>query len=163
MTTDDAVAPPQIHVSDRALTNAEAIALAASPCEVGGILVGWWEGGIVAVVHDFLTIPDHRAGHTHYERRHSVAQQFLDEYLGTGAGANAGYIGEWHSHPAPQPPSSIDRETLNGIVWQARHPVALVVLSMALDGAFQTHGLIGHPTWPRRAAIKPATIERMPS
>lgn len=163
MTTDEAVAQPKICVAESALASAEASARTASPRELGGILVGWWEGDGAAVVLDLLTIPDHRAGHAHYERRHSAAQQLLDEYLRSGARANAGYIGEWHSHPAPQPPSSIDRAALRGIVRQARQPVALLVLSLVPDGTIHLHGLIGRPRWPRRAAIEPTLVERMRS
>lgn len=161
MTTDEAADPLRIRVSDRALVRAEASTLAAAPREIGGILVGWWEAEGDPVVRDLLTIPDRRASHTHYIRRHSAAQQLLDEYLRAGADANAGYIGEWHSHPAPQPPSSVDRATLGAIVRQARHPVALIVVALAPDGTFHSHGLIGRQKRLRRVAIQPALVERM--
>jgi hypothetical protein len=161
VTTDNAVVAPQIRISERALAEAEARAFLATPNEFGGILIGWWEGDAIAVVHDMLSVPDLRAGHGHYERGHSPAQQILDEYLQTMPEPNTGYIGEWHSHPAPQPPSSIDHSALSGIVRQARRPVALVVLSMTPDDEVQPHGLIGRPRWPRRASIEHASIERM--
>ncbi len=163
MTTDEAVDPLMIYVSDRALVRAKVSALAAAPRELGGIMVGYWDSEGVVVVLDLLTVPDHRASHTHYERRHSAAQQRLDEYLCAGAVANAGYVGEWHSHPAPQPPSSVDRAALGGIVRQARHKVALLVVALAPDGTFHSHGLIGRPKRLRRVAIEPALVERMSS
>ena len=45
-----------------------------------------------------------------------------------------GYVGEWHSHPAPQPPSATDRGALSAIVRQDRKPVALVVLALTREG-----------------------------
>lgn len=159
--TDDRALAPRIRISRRALVEAEARAVSATPHEVGGIVIGWWEGDGIAVVHDLLSVSDPRAGHTHYERRHSPAQQALDDYLQPRSDRNAGYIGEWHSHPAPQPPSAIDRGALSSIVRQVRQPVALVVLSVTEDGKARPHGLIGRPRWPRRATIEIASVETM--
>lgn len=161
VTTDDRAEKPQVRIAEQALTVAEGRALEASPNELGGIMIGWWEGDSTAVVQELLPVPDHQAGWAHYERRHSPAQDVLDDYLRTHHDPRCGYIGEWHSHPAPQPPSSIDRGTLSGIVRQVRRPVALVVLSLTPEGGVAADGLIGRPRWPRRAAIDPAPIERM--
>jgi integrative and conjugative element protein (TIGR02256 family) len=162
--TDDRAPAPQIRISRRALAQAEARAVSATPHELGGVLIGWWEGDDVAVVDDLLSVPDPRAGHTHYERHHSAAQRALEDYLQSTSDLNAGYIGEWHSHPAPQPPSAIDRGALTSIVRQVRQPVALVVLSVTEDGKVRPHGLIGRPRWPRRprrATIEIALVETM--
>lgn len=163
VTTDDRADLPLLRISAGPLSRAQAGAIAASPREIGGILVGWWEGEGRAVVHDLLPVPDHYAGHTHYARRHSPAQQQLDDFLRRESVPNAGYIGEWHSHPAPQPPSAIDRGALKDIVRQVRGPVALVVLSLTSGGVVQAHGLLGRPRWLRRAAVEHASIERMSS
>ena len=162
VTTDDE-GTRVIRVSAQTLADVQGLARAALPDELGGILVGWWEGDDVAVVQALLPVPDTDAGRAHYERKHSPAQQTLDDYLRSGADISSGYIGEWHSHPAPQPPSSIDRGALSAIVRQERRPAALVVLALKAAGATDVHGLIGHPRWPRRAAIKRATIERIES
>ncbi len=163
MTTDDQAGKPRVRIADQTLAVAEGRALEASPSELGGIMVGWWQGGSTAVVLELLPVPDHQAGPAHYQRRNSQAQEVLDAYLRTNGDPHCGYIGEWHSHPAPQPPSSIDRCALSGIVRQARRPIALVVLALTPDHRATAHGLIARPRWPRRAAIDPASIERMPS
>lgn len=163
VTIGDRAEKPQIRIAEQALAVAEGAALEASPNELGGIMIGWWEGGSTAVVQELLPVPDRRAGRAQYERRHSSAQHVLDEYLRTHNDFRCGYIGEWHSHPAPQPPSSIDRGTLSGIVRQVRRPVALIVLSLTPEGGVAAHGLIGRPRWPRRAAIESAPVERMSS
>lgn len=163
MTTDDQADKPQVRVAEQVLAVTESSAFEASPNELGGILVGWWDGDSTAVVQELLPVPDHQAGRAQYERRHSPAQEVLEEYLRTHDDPRCGYIGEWHSHPAPQPPSSIDRAALSGIVRQVRGPVALVVLSLTLERGVDVHALIGRPRWPRRAAISDAPIERMSS
>jgi integrative and conjugative element protein (TIGR02256 family) len=152
---------PEVRIEENAFHRGEAIALDAAPHEIGGILVGWWEGGGIAVVRGLLPVPDHRAGRAHYERRHAPAQQVLDEYLATSSEPNVGYIGEWHSHPTPQPPSPTDRHALTGLVRQARHPVALVVLAVMSEDAVEAYSLIGQPCLPGRATIEPADVERI--
>ena len=85
----------------------------------------------------------------------------LDVYMRTRDDPRCGYVGEWHSHPAPQPPSSIDRGALSAIVRQDRKTVALVVLALTREGEVTSHGLIGRSRWPRRASIEVAPVERM--
>lgn len=150
-----------IRAAEDSLSSAELLALKASPHELGGILVGWWQGNSTAVVVEFLPVTDHAAGLSHYERRHALAQGALDKYLRERDDSRLGYVGEWHSHPAPQPPSRIDRSELNAIVRQSRKQVALVVLAIDEERAVTAHGLIGHPRWPRRTAIDAAVVERM--
>lgn len=161
MTTDDEVAGAVIRISVEALAKAQRLVWGAAPYELGGIMVGWWEGDSTAVVGDLLHVPDHASGRSHYERRHTRAQEVLDGYRRAQDDQRRGYVGEWHSHPVPQPPSSTDRGALSAIVRQARLPVALVVLALTREGGVDVHGLIGHPRWPRRTAIAPAVIERM--
>lgn len=150
-----------IRVSEGSLNRAELRALNASPHELGGILVGWWEGNLTAVVVEFLPVADHAAGRSHYERRHAPAQGALDGYRRDRGDSRHGYVGEWHSHPAPQPPSRIDRLELNAIVRQSRKQVALVVLAIDEGHAIAAHGLIGYPRWRRRTAIETAIVEKM--
>ena len=161
MTTADAAGEPQVRVASTALANAERMALDASPHELGGIMIGWWEGDSTAVVQAMLPVPDHSSGRWHYQRRHSPAQEILDVYMRTRDDPRCGYVGEWHSHPAPQPPSATDRDALSAIVRQDRKTVALVVLALTRHGEVNPHGLIGRPRWPRRASIEVAPVERM--
>ncbi|WP_293781473.1 Mov34/MPN/PAD-1 family protein [uncultured Aeromicrobium sp.] len=150
-----------IRVAEDSLSSAERMAHKSSPHESGGILIGWWEGNSIAVVVELLPVADHAAGRSHYERRHSLAQGALDRYLMDRDDSRLGYVGEWHSHPAPQPPSRVDRSELTAIVRQSRKQVALVVLAIDEGRAITAHGLIGHPRWPRRTAIDTAVVERM--
>lgn len=131
------------------------------PNELGGILIGWWEGRDIAIVQDLLLVPDHEAGRSQYARRHAPAREILDDYVRSGDDPRLGYVGEWHSHPAPQPPSSIDRAELAAIVRQAHSPVAMVILALGLDSGVVSHALIGRPRWPRRAKIEQAATERV--
>ncbi|WP_084125986.1 Mov34/MPN/PAD-1 family protein [Demequina sp. NBRC 110054] len=158
MTTDRGEAA--IRIDGEALADAEDLARTAAPNESGGILVGWWEPPNVAIVRALLPVQDHDVGRFHYSRRHSIAQAKLEEYRRTQTDANSGYIGEWHSHPAPLPPSSTDRRELNAIVKQTRERTALVVVALDRGGVAQAHGLVGRPRWPRQAAIDHARIER---
>jgi len=161
VTTGERIDGPTVRLSEQAITLAERHAIEAAPNELGGILVGWWEGRDTAVVQELLLVPDYQAGRSHYERGHSHAQAILDAYVRSGDDPRLGYIGEWHSHPAPQPPSSVDRSALAAIVRQAHSPVALVVLALISDHEVVSHALIGRPRWPRRAAIEQAATERM--
>lgn len=160
MTTDNRPGGPAVHIDASALVEAEKRAVQGCPREVGGILVGWWEDG-TAVVHELLHVPDRKAGLAHYERRHSPAQQVLHDHLRAHNYPRCGYIGEWHTHPAPQPPSPNDRASLSGIVRQVRGPVALVVLAVTAEREVASHALIGTPRWPRRTRITAAPIERV--
>lgn len=131
-----------------------------SPKEIGGILVGWWENGKTAIVHEFLVVPDVHSGTNHYERAQKEAQKLLTELIEECKDPKLGYIGEWHSHPVPQPPSRIDRNTIADITGEHRSPIALVVLAVTPDRKIIPFGLIGRNTWPRRILVEDASIER---
>ena len=161
MTTADPDGIATIRVAEDALADGERLALEALPNELGGILVGWWEGNSTAVVVGVLSVPDDAAGRTHYERRHSRAQQALDSYRVSHGDPRLGYIGEWHSHPAPQPPSSTDRSELVAIVRESKKRAALVVLAVQEGNRVDTYGLIGSPRWARRPRVNAAVVERM--
>lgn len=160
MTTDSAACGGTVQVSETALASAMLRSCDASTNELGGILVGWWEGASRACVVDLLLVPDETAARSHYTRRHLSAQKLLDTYRLGQTEPRIGYIGEWHSHPAPQPPSSVDRAALGAIVRQSRKQVAMIVLAADITGRVTAHGLIGRPRWPRRTFIEQAAIER---
>lgn len=104
------------------------------PGEVGGILVGWREGDHVVLVHDLLIVADQRRDLHRYDREHRPAEDTLRSYLEHAADARLGYVGEWHSHPAPLPPSALDLKTIKTIASSLLAPVALVVLMAHRDG-----------------------------
>lgn len=149
-----------IRVHDQAFRRSTQLAL-DSPNEIGGILVGWWESGTTAVVRDFLVVTDLHSGTHHYERGHKEAQKLLTELLNELQDPKIGYIGEWHSHPAPQPPSSADRKAIADITRENKDPVALVVLAATPDRNIIPFGLVSRTRWPRRIFLEDATIERI--
>ena len=102
------------------------------PLETGGILIGWREGARIAV-QDFLVVPDDEAGRCSYVRQHQTARDLLADYVHDADDARLGYVGEWHSHPSPQPASSTDLASIIAIGKQVRAPIALMVLMAAVD------------------------------
>lgn len=140
MTTADAPAQsaqqplPGLGIAPEALEAATEVALAALPHEAGGILVGWHEGNSI-VVTGMLPVPDKKAGRRHYVRHQRRAQAVLTAHREASDDDRTGYVGEWHSHPAPQPPSRIDYKAIADIAAQTDHPVALVVLAVQPDSA----------------------------
>lgn len=161
MTTagDVAANERKIVVSAQALQLASRHAAEAVPKETGGILVGWWESPNTAVVHDLLLVPDRKAGRWHYMRSHRRAQQVLDRYR-EGGDPRVGYLGEWHSHPEPQPPSETDVKELVAIVRQRKSRGALIVLAVDRDQSVRPSGLIGLPRSKGQVDIEHAPIEQ---
>lgn len=152
---------PLVRVSRQALALAGRHAIEAGPHEIGGVLVGWWEGPSAAAVHELLLVADPSAGRNHYVREHAAAQETLRAYLEDISHPHVGYVGEWHSHPAPQLPSGIDCATVSSISIRSRRAVALLVLSVA-HGDVTPHALTGTSgRWPRRRAVQQAAIERI--
>jgi len=95
--------------------------------ETGGVLLGWrHERGVY--LHDALVVPDSRARHSFYRRRHKLASVVLDAALAElPEGSPVGYVGEWHTHPAPSGPSWIDRREIRRISKQTDAPIGLLV------------------------------------
>lgn len=133
MTTADATsasgvgAQPGLWIDSEALGSAADVSVAALPRETGGILAGWHQGTTV-IVTAMLEVPDKKAGHCHYVRNYKRAQKTLDAHRRICGDDRVGYVGEWHSHPAPQPPSSVDYEALAKLTRHTIEQVALVVI-----------------------------------
>ncbi|MFG1909445.1 Mov34/MPN/PAD-1 family protein [Kribbella sp. NPDC048928] len=163
MITDDRPrsGDPTVRVSRQALALGVRHAIESGLKEVGGILVGWWEGPKTAVVHEILVVSDDQSGLNHYDRKHDLAQSVLTKYLSGLEDHRMGYIGEWHSHPAARPPSDIDLEELVAISRRSRRPVVLMVLAVTADDDVIPHVVIGRGRWPHRRALTPAVLERM--
>jgi integrative and conjugative element protein (TIGR02256 family) len=122
------MAKPHIRMSSAAFASMRETLRTALPKEAGGILVGWRDGADV-IVADALLVPDGGAQATHYVRRYAAASEVLDAYMETATDPLAGYVGEWHTHPAAVPPSQIDEKTIANLAVQSDSPVALVVLA----------------------------------
>lgn len=129
--------------------------------ETGGILLGWRHPGGIHV-EQALEVPDREAGHTWYRRRHAPAEAALAAALDQlPEESDIGYVGEWHSHPAPIGPSFSDRRELRRISSNTRHEVALIVA--AHDPAAATwapYGLIGRRRRVRQTGVHITTREQ---
>lgn len=161
MTTDEQTVTPRLQLAATALTSGSDLARAALPRETGGILVGWHEGDTV-VVTDVLHVPDKRASGHRYGRNHKRAQRVLDQHRMKAADKNVGYVGEWHSHPAPQPPSHVDLESLAELTEVTDQTVALVVFAVHPDGAVSPVGAAGRRNG-RTVTIQELVVESEPS
>lgn len=124
-----AVPPPTVRILRGALADATAAASRSLPRESGGILLGWREPEAIVVAR-IIEVTDPEAGHTTYTRSHAQAEAALQRALADSPrGGLAGYVGEWHVHPALQAPSRQDRRELRAVARRSEHAVALVVLA----------------------------------
>jgi proteasome lid subunit RPN8/RPN11 len=122
--------------------------------ETGGVLLGWrHEKGVY--VHDALVVPDSHANHTFYRRRHKPATDVLDAALAALPDASPiGYVGEWHSHPAPTGPSWVDRFEMRRISKQTKAAVGLLVCTYdAKTDVFTPVGVIAERGRTSRAKV----------
>lgn len=138
MTTVRPGQAPRLRMTDAARARGSLLAKEALPREAGGILLGWHEGETI-VVTDVISVSDPRARTHCYVRNHKAAQESLDAFRANTADPNIGYVGEWHSHPAQQPPSEIDFATLTDIAHVTPLQVAMAVFSVNLDGSVTPH------------------------
>lgn len=116
---------------------------ASAPREAGGILLGWATADGFELI-DALVVPDGSASGTSYTRDSGAAQAALDDVLSTQpSGSPLGYIGEWHTHPAPCPPSPRDIRAMRSIARRlSTRPAVLLVAAFGTDGDTAMHGMI---------------------
>lgn len=98
----------------------------ASPHETGGLLLGWWDGETI-VIDDSVEVIDKMATGNSWTRHEKDAQSTLNTVIDRRGNPNLGYIGDWHSHPAPVGASSRDLKSLTRASAQYENPLALVV------------------------------------
>jgi len=131
-----------------AVSQAEVAANQALPLETGGVLLGTYHADGIHVIR-FIEIADPCATATEYLCDGDAAQDAMDAAIAVeGLRSRVGFVGEWHSHPADQPPSRRDVMTLTQLASGRKQPLALVVL--AWDGAnWCRHILVsrGHGWW----------------
>lgn len=97
------------------------------PRETGGILLGYHEDGTVVVTHA-LAVSGTESSSDRYIRDDVLANAALGAFLAQRTADDpVGYVGEWHSHPAPCGPSSIDDASLRAIAKVSDRPIALLV------------------------------------
>lgn len=110
------------------------------PTETGGILLGYRESNTI-VVTNALTIESDRATTNQYVRDDIQANRLLRDFLAERASDDpTGYVGEWHSHPAPAGPSPTDIGALRAIAKKSGGgPIVLVVHATSHTAPF--HGV----------------------
>lgn len=105
------------------------------PLETGGILLGYREIDNVVITHA-LVVDGGGATKDRYVRDDVEANERLAEFLSDRAKDDPiGYVGEWHSHPAPFGPSAIDRNAMRAAAKAADGPVALLIFTPGDAGA----------------------------
>lgn len=148
-----------IRVAYSALEAAEAAARNATPDETGGILLGWRTDGTI-YISDALLVPDDQAGSFSYQRSHAAAQAVLDAYIAHRSDPNIGYVGEWHTHPLPLPPSPIDIRSLRLAARGLTDPIALLVIALSTDkDATTTHVLVASQARFNRISITALDVQ----
>lgn len=120
---------PQLDLTAQARDALRAGARASRRRERGGILVGYrTQTGLR--IEDALLVPDQTAARTHYLRRAKDAARVLNDYLDNDLDPFVGYVGEWHTHPSPVPPSPTDRASMRLMSIRNKSPVALIVAAL---------------------------------
>lgn len=145
---------PELLVEQQAWDAMVAAAGADAMRETGGVLLGWrHDRGVY--VQAAVQVPDARARHTLYRRRHRPAAEVLEAALvDLPAGSPVGYVGEWHSHPAPTGPSWVDRREMRRISKQRTDAVGLLVCAYdAHSRTWTPAGLVA-----RRGRAEPADV-----
>lgn len=126
------------------------------PLETGGILLGYREIDSVVITHA-LVVDDGGATKDRYVRDDGRANERLAEFLSDRSGDDPiGYVGEWHSHPAPSGPSPLDRNAMRAAAKAAHGPVALLIYTPAGTGAY--FGLIARRQRLGRVATRDANV-----
>ncbi|MEU7961357.1 Mov34/MPN/PAD-1 family protein [Micromonospora humida] len=116
--------PAVIH-SDARQTMNEAAGRAA-PLEAGGLLLGWWDSDRV-IIRSAVEVVDPAASGTSWIRRENLAQQALDWAIATLGHPWMGYVGDWHSHPAPCGASVQDLISIRKASRAYPQPLLLIV------------------------------------
>ncbi|MGV9560237.1 Mov34/MPN/PAD-1 family protein [Streptomyces sp. NPDC003522] len=131
------------------------------PRETGGILLGYREDANVVVTHA-LVVDGQEASTHRYVRDDVTANACLAAFLAQRAGDDpTGYVGEWHSHPAPSGPSPTDVAAMQATAREHDGPLALLVY--APGGADPFFGLITRrQRWGRVTSKKAAVLPPPP-
>lgn len=114
----------QVH--DDAYASIAAAAVAAEPFETGGLLLGWWDEGAV-VVRYAVEVQDRAATSSGWTRNEHPSQAALASALELYQHPWLGYVGDWHSHPAPCGPSGQDERSIRRASRSFATPLLLLV------------------------------------
>lgn len=115
----------QIMRKDAKFAIAESSAFA--PVETGGMLIGHLADQILRLTHVTPPGPHAEHGRTHFRRDGIFSQALLDLAVSESRGRDD-YVGEWHSHPFNEGPSSQDVASLHRIGTSAKYCCPFPVL-----------------------------------
>lgn len=118
--------PVRIKLSFFVLDTIATAAAAAHPRETGGLLLGWWTDGAVIVTHAVEVADPDATGNT-WSRHEAAAQRALEAAQEKSEHPWLGYVGDWHSHPAPCGASEQDLRSIKRVSTQYPHPMVLLV------------------------------------
>ena len=140
-------------VAHEAIAAAGAAGRRTLPRETGGILLGFLTPNLVVVTRVVVVDDPASSGRT-YLRRLRRAQALLNAAR-QDAGSVVGYVGEWHTHPADQPPSPTDLRALAETARMAPSVVALLVVGYSDQGPERFHSRVAS----RRGVLPVAAID----
>ncbi|WP_179855076.1 Mov34/MPN/PAD-1 family protein [Paractinoplanes atraurantiacus] len=123
----------------------------AHPLEAGGLLLGWWDRDAI-VVRAAVDVVDPTATGSSWIRREGLAQQALDQAVTELGHPWLGYVGDWHSHPAPCGASEQDRQSIRSA--SLAYPQPLLLLVHRRGGNVDMHAA-------RRGRLQAVSIETM--
>ena len=131
------------------------------PQETGGILLGYQDNGTIVATHA-LVVEGQGATTNRYVRDDIRADKLLQEFLEQRADDDPiGYIGEWHSHPSPSGPSTVDHAAMRATAKVSSNPIALLVFAPGATGAI--FGLIARRQRFGKTTTKEAVVSLPPS
>lgn len=126
------------------------------PAETGGVLLGYREDADVIVTHA-LVVGGKPASTNRYMRDDVKANELLRAFLKERADDDpTGYIGEWHSHPAPCGPSPTDVSAIRATAKSSDAAIALLVHIPSSPTAFS--GIIAARHRLGRVSTRAATV-----
>lgn len=131
------------------------------PRETGGILLGYQDNGTIVATHA-LVVEGQGATTNRYVRDDIRADELLQEFLQQRADDDPiGYVGEWHSHPSPSGPSTVDHAAMRATAKISSNPIALLVFASGATGAI--FGLIARRQRFGKTTTKAAAVSVPPS
>lgn len=127
-------------VAREAIAAAGAAGRRTLPRETGGILLGFRTPDLVVVTRAVVVDDPASSGRTYL--RHRRRAQALLNSARQDACSVVGYVGEWHTHSADQPPSRTDLRALAETARMAPSVVALLVIGYSGRGPARLHSRV---------------------
>jgi integrative and conjugative element protein (TIGR02256 family) len=148
--------PARIHLGKDAHAVITSETAKRLPAEAGGVLLGYREDANIIVTHA-LVVDGQSASTNRYVRDDVKANKLLHAFLnGRASDDPTGYVGEWHSHPAPSGPSSTDIAAMRATARSSDGPIVLLVHIPSRSDPFS--GMIAQRQRLGRVAMKEATV-----